>query len=63
MRQPRTANKPSALKNLNDVWEYLYQAEQRKIAQMLINSVMIQDNGLKLDLNLDGLNQLLIELA
>ena len=53
----------TSLKNLNDVWDYLYQAEQRKIAQMLINSVMIQDNGLKLDLNLDGLNQLLIELA
>lgn len=50
-----------ALKNLNDVWGYLYQAEQRKIVKLLVNSVQIQNNGLKM--NLDGLNRLLIELA
>ena len=52
-----------ALKNLNDVWGYLYQAEQRKIVKLLVNSVHIQNNGLKMNLNLDGLNRLLIELA
>ena len=52
-----------ALKNLNDVWGYLYQAEQRKIVKQLINSVQIQNSGLKMNLNLDGLNRLLIELS
>lgn len=52
-----------ALKNLNDVWGYLYQAEQRKIVKLLVNSVQIQNNGLKMNLNLDGSNRLLIELA
>ena len=52
-----------ALKNLNDVWGYLYQAEQRKIVKLLVNSVQIQNHGLKLNLNLDGLNRLLIELS
>ncbi len=50
-----------ALKNLNDVWGYLYQAEQRKIVKLL--AVQIQNNGLKMNLNLDGLNRLLIELS
>ena len=52
-----------ALKNLNDVWGYLYQAEQRKIVKQLVNSVQIQNSGLKMNLNLDGLNRLLIEIA
>ena len=52
-----------ALKNLNDVWGYLYQAEQRKIVKLLVNSVRIQNHGLKLNLNLNGLNRLLIELS
>ena len=53
----------TAIKNLNDVWGYLYQAEQRKIVKLLVNSVQIQNNGLKMNLNLDGLNHLLIELS
>ena len=52
-----------ALKNLNDVWHYLYQAEQCKIVKLLVNSVQIQNSGLKMNMNLDGLNRLLIELA
>ena len=52
-----------ALQNLNEVWNYLYSVEQRKIVKMLVNSVLIQNNGLKLNLNLDGLNRLLIELS
>ena len=52
-----------ALKNLNDVWGYLYQAEQRKIVKQLVNSVHIRDSGLKMNLNLEGLNRLLFELA
>lgn len=53
----------TAVKNLNEVWSYLYQAEQRKIVKLLINSARIRDKGLKLNLNLDGLNRLLLEVA
>lgn len=52
-----------ALQNLNDVWGYFYQAEQRKIVKQLVNSVQIQNGGLKMNLNFDGLNRLLIELS
>lgn len=52
-----------ALQNLNDVWGYLSQAEQRKIVKQLVNSVQIQNGGLKMNLNFDGLNRLLIDLS
>jgi hypothetical protein len=53
----------TALKNLNEAWNYLYQAEQRKIVRLLVNTVEIHENGLKLNLNLDGFDNLLMELA
>ena len=53
----------TAIKNLNEVWGYLYQAEQRKIIQMLINKVVIQENGIKIDLNLEGFDSLIMQLA
>jgi muramidase (phage lysozyme) len=53
----------TALKNLNEAWNYLYQAEQRKIVRLLVNAVEIHENGLKLNLNLDGFDNLLMELA
>lgn len=34
----------TAIKNLNDVWRDLYQAEQRKIIHMLINKIVMQEN-------------------
>ena len=34
----------TAIKNLNDVWGDLYQAEQRKIIHMLINKIVMQEN-------------------
>jgi len=52
-----------ALKNLNDVWKYLYPAEQRKIANMLINRVEIHTDGIKLDMNLEGFDDLLLQLS
>ena len=52
-----------ALKNLNDVWKYLYPAEQRKVANMLINRVEIHTNGIKLDMNLEGFDDLLLQLS
>lgn len=53
----------AALKNLNEAWNYLYAAEQRKIVRMLVNSVEIQENGIKLNINLDGFDNLFVELA
>ena len=52
-----------ALKNLNDVWNFLYQAEQRKIVKMLISSVELKDRGIKITLNLDGFDSLFVQLA
>ena len=52
-----------ALKNLNDVWKYLYPAEQRKVANMLINQVEIHADGIKLEMNLEGFDELLLQLA
>ena len=48
----------SALKNLNSVWHYLYQAEQKKIVDMLVNNVIVKEDGLKINLNLDGFDPL-----
>ena len=52
-----------ALKNLNDVWKYLYPAEQRKIANILINRVETHTDGIKLDVNLEGFDDLLLQLV
>jgi hypothetical protein len=52
-----------ALKNLNEAWSYLYQAEQIKIMKILVERVDIKENGIKLDLNLDGFDNLFVELA
>ncbi|MDR3155736.1 MAG: zinc ribbon domain-containing protein [Holosporaceae bacterium] len=53
----------TALKNLNEAWSYLYQAEQTKIVKILVERVEIKENGIKLDLNLDGFDNLFVELA
>ena len=53
----------AALKNLNSVWHYLYQAEQKKIVDMLVNNVIVKEDGLKINLNLDGFDPLLTQLA
>jgi DNA invertase Pin-like site-specific DNA recombinase len=51
-----------ALKNLNEAWSYLYQAEQAKIVKILVERVEIKEKGIKLDLNLDGFDNLFVEL-
>jgi DNA invertase Pin-like site-specific DNA recombinase len=52
-----------ALKNLGEAWNYLYRAEQTKIVQMLVDRVEIKENGINLNLNLDGFDDLFVELA
>lgn len=53
----------NAIKNLNDVWNYLYQAEQRKVVHMLVNKIVIHENGIKIDLNLEDFDNLVMQLA
>ncbi|MDR2067653.1 MAG: recombinase family protein [Holosporaceae bacterium] len=53
----------TALKNLNEAWNYLYQAEQEKIVRMLVDSIEMKENGIKLHLNLDGFDNLFVELS
>ena len=53
----------AALKNLNTVWCYLYQAEQKKIVDMLVDNVIVKEDGLKINLNLDGFDPLLTQLS
>jgi hypothetical protein len=53
----------NALKNLNESWDYLRIEEKRKILQMLIKSVEIMDEGIKINLNLEGFDGFLVALA
>ena len=53
----------NAIKNLNEVWDYLYKAEQRKIINMLVKRIIVQNNGIKIDLNLEGFDELILNLA
>ncbi|GHU20336.1 recombinase RecB [Alphaproteobacteria bacterium] len=53
----------NALKNLNESWNYLYLPEKRKILQMLIKSIEVRDDGIKINLNLENFDGFLIELA
>ena len=53
----------TAIKNLNEVWNYLYRAEQRKIINMLVKRIIVQNNGIKIDLNLEGFDELILNLA
>ena len=52
----------TAIKNLNDVWNFLYQAEQSKIIHMLINKIVMHEDGVKIDLNLEGFDSLIMRL-
>ena len=52
-----------ALKNLTEVWDYLYQAEQKKIVKILLGSVELKERGIKITLNLEGFDSLFVQLA
>lgn len=52
-----------AVKNLHEAWAFLYPNEQRKILDILVGSIQIKDGGVKMKLNLEGLNRLLFEIA
>jgi DNA invertase Pin-like site-specific DNA recombinase len=46
-----------ALKNLTDVWSFLYPMEQSKVVRMLVDEVVLGDEGLKVTLGLDGFDR------
>lgn len=52
-----------ALKNLNDVWAYLYPTEQQKIVGMLPDEVIVGDDGIKIAMNLSGFDRVMVELS
>ena len=45
----------AALRGFNDLWETLFPAEQARIARVLIDRVTVNDNGISVDLRMDGL--------
>jgi hypothetical protein len=51
------------LKNLADVWAYLYPTEQQKIISMLTDEVVVGDDGIRIALNLDGFDRVMVELS
>ena len=53
----------TALKNLNDVWTSLFKIEQQRIVRKLVKRVEVFPNGVKVQLDLDGLDDLMLTLA
>lgn len=52
-----------ALKNLNEVWAYLYPTEQQKIVSMLTDEVIVGDEGIRIAMNLQGFDSVMVELT
>ncbi|MDR0677898.1 MAG: zinc ribbon domain-containing protein [Holosporaceae bacterium] len=52
-----------ALKNLTEVWSYLYPTEQQKIVGMLTDEVVVGDDGIRMKIDLDGFDHVMRELA
>ena len=48
----------SALNNLSEIWEYLYQVEQRKIARLLIDEATVSSDGIMVRMNTEGVEKL-----
>lgn len=57
------ANMISAVNNLAEVWNFLYPAEQYKIAKILIEIVTISDEGIRIKMDLDGFDCALRQLS
>ena len=50
-----------ALRNLTDVWSYLYPTEQHKVVGMLVEDIAIEDEGIRLKMNLQGFDRVMRE--
>jgi DNA invertase Pin-like site-specific DNA recombinase len=53
----------SSLRNISETWRYLYPQEQIKIAQLLVDFIELKENGLNIQMNLNGFNTLLLGLG
>jgi hypothetical protein len=53
----------SSLKNLAETWKYLYPQEQSRIMKLLVNFIELRENGLNIQMNMDGFNELLFGLG
>jgi hypothetical protein len=52
-----------ALKNIDKVWETLHFQEQRKIVKLLIETVAVDNYGIKTLLNHEGAHKLIKEIT
>jgi hypothetical protein len=52
-----------ALKNLTEIWSYLYPTEQQKIVKTLMDEIIIGDDGIRITMNLEGFDMVIAELA
>jgi hypothetical protein len=53
----------NAVKNLHESWNYLYHPEKRKILALIVKSVDVLNDGIKINLNLEGFDGFLLDLA
>jgi DNA invertase Pin-like site-specific DNA recombinase len=53
----------SSLKNLTETWKYLYPQEQSRIMKLLVNFIELRENGLNIQMNMEGFNELLFGLG
>jgi DNA invertase Pin-like site-specific DNA recombinase len=52
-----------ALKNLTEVWSFLYPTEQQKVVSMLMDEVTIGDDGIRMKMDLKGFDHVMRELS
>jgi hypothetical protein len=52
-----------ALKNLTEVWTFLYPTEQQKVVSMLTDEVTMGDDGIRITMNLEGFDTVMKELG
>jgi hypothetical protein len=52
-----------ALKNLTEVWSYLYLTEQQKIVKMLMDEVVVGDEGIRMKMELEEFDSVMREVA
>ncbi|MDR3179823.1 MAG: zinc ribbon domain-containing protein, partial [Holosporaceae bacterium] len=52
-----------ALKNLTEVWCFLYPTEQQKVVSVLMDEVVVGDDGIRIMMNLHGFDWVMSELS
>jgi len=52
-----------ALQKLDPLWDELFPAEKERIVKLLVQEVVVSQDGLVIRLRLNGLNSLVAELA